>query len=107
MKLIKLIGCEPIHHTARIIIITITSHLLCMLAYYSLTIPPQSHLGRARRYPYVRECTLPLYVLAVACTMRNEALRSVMGRYGSVTGRYRTLRNRYGKYRFCPLLIEF
>jgi len=56
----------------------------------------QSHLGRARRYPHVRECTLPLRVLAIACRMRNEALRSVMGRCGSVTGRYRTLRERYG-----------
>ena len=38
------------------------------------TSPPQSHLGRARRYPYIRECTVPLHVLAVAGTMRNEAL---------------------------------
>jgi len=29
----------------------------------------QSHLGRARRYSHVGECTLPLRVLAVACTM--------------------------------------
>ena len=40
-----------------------------------LTSPPQSHLGRARRYPHVGKCTFPLHVLAVACTMRNEALR--------------------------------
>jgi len=30
--------------------------------------------------PHVRECTLPQRVLAVACTMRNEALWSVTGR---------------------------
>jgi len=49
-----------------------------------ITSPPQSHLGRARRYPHVGECTVPLRVLAVACTMRNEALRSVAGRYGTL-----------------------
>jgi len=64
------------------------------------TSPPQSNLGRARRYPHVGECTVPLRVLAVACTVRMEALRIVTGRYG-------TLRNRYGKCRFCPSLIEF
>ena len=47
--------------------------------------PPQSHMGRARPYRHVGECTLPLRVLAVACTMRNEALRSVAYRYGTVT----------------------
>ena len=57
---------------------------------------PQSHLGRVRRYPHVGECTLPLPVLAVACTIRNEALWSVTRRYGSVTGRHETLRQRYG-----------
>jgi len=40
----------------------------------------------ASRYPYVGECTLPLRVLGVQCA---------------------TLRNRYGKYRFCPSLIKF
>jgi len=30
-----------------------------------------SHIGRARRYPHVGECTLPLRVLAVACTAYN------------------------------------
>jgi len=47
---------------------------------------PQSHLGRARRYPQVGECTLPLRMLVVTCrgpTMHNEALRK----------RYRALRN--------------
>ena len=40
------------------------------------TSPPQSHLGRVRRYPTWRmQCTLPLRVLAVGCTMCNEALR--------------------------------
>ena len=53
-----------------------------------ITSPPQSQLGRARRYPHVGECTLPMCVLAVACTMRNEALRSFTGRYGSVTECY-------------------
>jgi len=36
-----------------------------------------NHLGRARLYPHIRECTLPLCVLAVVCTMRNEVLRSI------------------------------
>jgi len=42
------------------------------------TSPRQSHLGRVCRYPHVGECTLPLRVLAVVCTVRNEALRSVI-----------------------------
>jgi len=62
------------------------------------TSPPQSHLGRARRYPHVRDCTVPLCVLAVACTMRNDVLRSVTGRYGSVTWRYGTLQSVAGHY---------
>jgi len=33
-------------------------------------------------------CTLPLRVLAAACTMRNEALRDVMGALRDVTERY-------------------
>jgi len=60
----------------------------------------QSHLGRVRRYPRLGECTLPLHVLDVACTMRNEALRDVTGalrglmeRNGSDADRYGTLRN--------------
>jgi len=70
---------------------------------------PQSHLGTARRYPHLGECTLPLHTLAVACTMRNEALRTLRERYGAlqnvmevlqiVTGRYETLQSiaeRYG-----------
>jgi len=68
-------------------------------------------LGRARRYPHVGECTVPLRVLAVACTVHNETLRkrygalwNVMERYGSVADRYRTIRNCYGKYRFCSSL---
>jgi len=31
------------------------------------TSPPQSNLGRVRRYPHVGEYTLPLRVLAVQC----------------------------------------
>jgi len=42
-----------------------------------ITSPPQSYLGRARRYLHIRECTLPPRVLAVACTMCNEALQNV------------------------------
>ena len=57
------------------------------------TSPPQSHLGRAHRYPHVGECTVPLPVLAVACTMHNEALRHITERYGSTVHRYGTLRN--------------
>jgi len=44
----------------------------------SKTSPTQSHLGRVRHYPRVRECTLPLHVLAVACTMCNKALWNIM-----------------------------
>jgi len=40
-------------------------------------------MGRARRYSYVGECTLPLCVLAIACTVRTEALRGVAERYAS------------------------
>ena len=49
-----------------------------------------------RRNSHVGECTVPLHVLAVACTMRNEALRSVTGRYGrlrNTTERCVTLQN--------------
>jgi len=38
--------------------------------------------------------TLPLRVLAVVCTMRNEALQNVTG---TLRSSYGTLRNRYGK----------
>jgi len=63
---------------------------LLMTSYSTLiTSPPHSHLGRARRYPHLGECTLPLRLLAVTCTMLNEALRK----------RYRTLRERYGTLR--------
>jgi len=58
----------------------------------SKTSPPQSHFGKARHYP-IRECTLPLRVLAVACTMRNEALWK---RYGMLQERYETLQKRCG-----------
>ena len=51
----------------------------------------QYHLGRACRYPHIEECTLPLLVLAVACTMYNEALRK---HYGSVTGCYEIIQKR-------------
>jgi len=51
----------------------------------------QSHLGRARRYPHVGECTLPLRVLAVACTVHNKALRDIMGALRGITERYRVL----------------
>jgi len=50
-----------------------------------ITSPAQSHLGTARRYPHLGECTLPLRVLAVACTMRNEALRDVTGALQGLT----------------------
>jgi len=50
----------------------------------------QSHLGRERRYPHVGECTLPMRVLAVACTMRNEALRKRCASLRDVTERYST-----------------
>ena len=55
----------------------------------------QSHLGRVRRYPHVGECTLPLRVLAVACTMRNKRLRDVMGALRGITERYRRVAHRY------------
>ena len=50
----------------------------------SVTSPPQSYLGRVRHYPHIRECTLPLHVLAVACTVRNEVLRNIQKCRGSV-----------------------
>jgi len=31
------------------------------------TSPPQSHLGTARCYPHVGQCSFPLHVLAVPC----------------------------------------
>ena len=55
------------------------THRLCR---HSITSPAQSHLGTARCYLNVGECTLPLHVLAVQCaTLQNvtEALRNVMG----------------------------
>jgi len=45
---------------------------------------PQSHLGRARRYPHVGECTLPLRVLAVQCVTLQNYYRTLLKRYGSV-----------------------
>ena len=59
-----------------------------------LTSPPQSHLGRQCHYPHVRECILPLRVLAVACTMRNEALRDVKGALQGVKERYGSIVHR-------------
>jgi len=55
--------------------------VLVVVVLYDKTSPPQSHLGRVRRYPHVGECTLPLRVLAVAYAMRNEAL---LERYGTL-----------------------
>jgi len=100
-----------------------------------ITSPAQSHLGRTHLYPHFGECTLPLRVLAVACTRRIKALRCVTGRYGTLQKRYGVLRsviwniiercvtlqdvmkalrssyetlwNRYGKYQFCPSLTDF
>ena len=66
--------------------------------------PPQSHVGRACHYLHIGECTLPLRVLAVACTMHNKSLQNVTG---ALRSSYRTLQNRYRKYQFCPSLIEF
>jgi len=71
----------------------------------------QSHLGRARRYPHVGEWTVPLCVIAVACTMHNEALWSITeslwgvaehyGTLQSVVGRYRMLQKRCGSIMGC------
>jgi len=66
--------------------------------------PPQSHLGRAHRYPHVGECSLPLHVLAVACTMHNEALQKCCASLPDVTECYRALRDvteRYGSVTGC------
>jgi len=71
----------------------------------------QSHLGRVCHYPNVEECTVPLRVLAEACTMHNECdgtLVRVTRRYRvteELRSSYRTLRNRYVEFRFCPSLI--
>jgi len=42
---------------------------------------PPSNLGRVRRFPHDGECTRPLYMLAVQCTMRtaDESNHSAMG----------------------------
>jgi len=50
-----------------------------------------SHVGRTSRYPHIGECTLPLHVLAVACTVRNEALRDIMGALRGITERCRSV----------------
>jgi len=55
------------------------------------TSPPQSHLGRAHRYPHIGECTFPLLLLAVACTMCNEVLWK---HYGTLQERHKMLRKR-------------
>jgi len=87
-----------------------------------ITSLPQSHLGRVHRYPQVREWTLLLHVLAVACTMRNQALWNVVDHYGMLWHSYA----RYGTVTenidfahhythttilqlsgLCPSLIEF
>jgi len=57
--------------------------------------PPQSYLGRAHCYPHIGECTVPLRVLAVACTVHNEALWK---HYGSIAHRYKTLQNVMERY---------
>jgi len=62
-----------------------------------------------RRYPHIGEYTVPLRVLAVACTMREEALRkryvmlwernrSVAEALQAVAERYGTLRSVAGRY---------
>jgi len=51
----------------------------------SPTPPSQSHLGRVRRYLHVGECTIALRMVAV---------------------QYATLRNCYGRYRFCTYGTE-
>ena len=78
-----------------------------------ITSPPQSYLRRVHCYPHVCGCTLPLCVLAVACTMHNEALtkrcaslwnviecyrmlQSIAGHYGTLWERYRAPTERYG-----------
>jgi len=48
--------------------------------------------GKSASLLHVGECTLPLCVPAVACTICNEALWSIMGRYGSITRYYGKLR---------------
>jgi len=60
------------------------------------TSPPQSHLGRVCRYPQVGECTLPLHVLAVVCTVHNETLQDVMGALQGVTECYGSIAHHYG-----------
>jgi len=88
-----------IHYTYAIFETTCTIFLLPAAASTTTTTSPlQSHLGRARHYPYIGECTLPLHVLAVACTMHNEALWGIMERYGSDVHHYRTLQSAAGHY---------
>ena len=56
-----------------------------------LTGYPQNNLGRVHRYPHVRECTLPLRVLAVLCATLQNCYRSNTERYRAITEQ---LRNR-------------
>jgi len=58
------------------------------------TSPPQSHLGKVRRYPvHVGECTVPLHVITVAYTMRTKTLRNVTECYRALWKRCGSLRN--------------
>jgi len=57
----------------------------------SASLPPRRRIHS----PAQSHC---MRMLAVACTMCNEALRSVTGRYESVTGRYGMLQSVAGRY---------
>jgi len=57
------------------------------------TSPPQSHLETAHCNPHVGECTLPLRVLAVACTMCNKALQKHCASLQDVMESYRALQD--------------
>jgi len=58
-----------------------------------------SHLARTCCYSHVGECTLPLPVLAVACTMRNEALQKCCTSLWDIMEHYRALRDVTEHYR--------
>jgi len=67
--------------------------VICMKAELNHGTTIQIAPGKKIRYPHVGECTLPLRVPAVACTMRNEVLRSVAWCYGTLRKRCGSLQN--------------
>jgi len=68
-------------------------------ALITITSPPQSHLGRARHYCHIGQCTLPLHVLAIQCAMLRNSYRTLLKHYGSITEHCRALQSVTERYR--------